>query len=133
MILKSPGGSNYPYYFKGGEIHCLKYGGFFEDEGRLFEIMDAEESFIRKLPSRKWRIWVDFYETKLSGRVMERFAAQMSGIAPRLVKLAIVGCSLPDRRRLKRELNRGRADFPVPCRCFDDPEEAKEWLVSDNR
>lgn len=31
-MLKSPGGSLFPYYYKGGEIHCLKYGSKYKNE-----------------------------------------------------------------------------------------------------
>ena len=38
----SPGGSTFPYYYKGGEIHCLKFGGFLADEEALLTVMHAE-------------------------------------------------------------------------------------------
>lgn len=42
----SPGGSAFPYYDKGGELGCLKYGSFFADEEALLTVMRAEEQFI---------------------------------------------------------------------------------------
>ncbi|SYX83041.1 hypothetical protein [Paenibacillus alvei] len=44
--MKSPGGSMFPYYYKGGEIHCLKYGSNYSDTEKLFELMKQEEEFI---------------------------------------------------------------------------------------
>ena len=55
----SPGGSTFPYYYKGGEIHCLKYGGFFTDQEAVLTVMRAEEEFITQ-PNRQLRVWVDF-------------------------------------------------------------------------
>lgn len=129
-MLKSPGGSNFPYYYQGGEIHCLKYGSFFDDERRLLEIMDAEEQFIKQRPGQRLRVWVDLYETKLSDSVVAKFAAQIFGIRGQIVKLAIVGCSPAGRRKLDKALINENQGVPVPCRHFDDPEEAKTWLVS---
>lgn len=44
--MRSPGGSTYPYYYKGGEIHCLKYGSKYKNHEKLFELMKLEEEFI---------------------------------------------------------------------------------------
>ena len=39
---KSPGGSIYPYYFKGGQLFGLHYGSFHENEAGLLARMHAE-------------------------------------------------------------------------------------------
>jgi hypothetical protein len=59
VSVKSPGGSMFPYYYKGGEIHCLKYGSMYKDGERLFKLMKEEEAFIIEA-NRKLKIWVDF-------------------------------------------------------------------------
>ncbi|WP_052759664.1 hypothetical protein [Paenibacillus sp. DMB20] len=59
--MKSPGGSIFPYYYKGGEIHCLKYGNKYKDEEKLFELMKQEEDFIIKT-NKKLKIWVDMHK-----------------------------------------------------------------------
>jgi hypothetical protein len=130
MTVISPGGSNFPYYYKGGEIHCMKYGSFFTDEQRLFQVMDAEEVFIKQRPNRKLRVWVDFYETTLSPGVLFKFAEQIFNIRSQIVKLAVVGCSAADKRKLNKAMKTHGAEFSIPCTYFDDPEEAKTWLVT---
>ena len=57
-MIKSPGGSLFPYYYKGGEIHCLKYGSKYKKYEELFELMRLEEEFIFKA-NKKLRIWID--------------------------------------------------------------------------
>lgn len=54
VLQKSPGGSAYPYYFKGGTLLGLHYGSFFKDEEALLARMQAEEQFIT-IPSGKAR------------------------------------------------------------------------------
>lgn len=71
--IKSPGGSLFPYYYKGGELHCLKYGSFHTNADALFMLMKAEEDFITSR-NRQLNIWVDFYETKLTTSVLIKFA-----------------------------------------------------------
>lgn len=131
MIVKSPGGSTFPYYYKGGEIHGLKYGSFYSEEERLFAVMDAEADFIRKRPAQRLRAWVDFYETVLSDEVLLHFAHNILSFQDQLIKLAVAGFSSGDRARLKRLMKKEGLAFMVPVRFFDDPEDAKTWLVAD--
>jgi len=128
MNEKSPGGSMFPYYYKGGEIHCLKYGSFFADEEALMAVMKAEEDFIARR-NRSLSIWVDFYETQLTDAVMLKFMESMKRLSTRIVKLAIVGCSSRDRRRMKRMGKQTGNEISVSVRYFRDPEDAKTWLV----
>jgi hypothetical protein len=44
-LVKSPGGSIFPYFYKNGELHCLKYGSFYEYEEALVQLMKKEEEF----------------------------------------------------------------------------------------
>lgn len=63
--MKSPGGSEYPYYYKGGEIHCLKYGSKYKEHDKLFKLMRLEADFIKQI-NKKQRIWIDLYKTSIS-------------------------------------------------------------------
>jgi hypothetical protein len=123
-MQKSPGGSIFPYYYKGGELHCLKYGSFHEDYEGLFKLMDEEKDFVQKHDILN--IWVDFYGTKITGKVMRRFYDNVSSISGNINRFAVVGVSPISRFLLKRILR--KTEFPM--KYFDDPEEAKTWIVS---
>lgn len=127
VMKKSPGGSTFPYYYKGGEIHALKYGSLSDNAEKLIALMDAEEAFIKGMPNRRLRVWVDFYESSISERILDRFTEQIGSLGEQIVKLAIVGLSGRDRHRMKRALKKG--ELSVPCGFYADPEEAKTWLV----
>lgn len=129
QILKSPGGSTFPYYYKGGEIHCLKYGSYFSDTTALFQVMQAEEDFIKSL-NRRLRIWVDFYETSLPDNVLAAFLTHIHSISDSTLKLSIVGCSWFNQWRLKRLAKQRKLNWAA-VRYFKDPEDAKTWLVSE--
>jgi hypothetical protein len=128
--IKSPGGSTFPYYYKGGEIHCLHYGSFFTDEEGLLGLIKEEEAFMTK-PSRQLLAWVDFYETKLTNNVLTGFAESMSRLRPHILKLAIVGLSFRDKLRICRLNKRPGMELPKPTKYFSDPEDAKTWLVQE--
>lgn len=130
MSIKSPSGSTFPYYYKGGEIHALKYGGVHCDESRLAALMDAEESFIMARPVQRLRVWVDLYETDVTDTVARRFAAHMKRLEGQLVRLAVVGCHKAAQRRIDRAIRALKGGFSVPLAYYEDPEEAKTWLVS---
>jgi len=124
----SPGGSTFPYYYKGGALHCLKFGSFHADESALLAVMQAEEVFMagqkRRLP-----VWVDFYETRLTDSVLGAFLGSMQRLQSHISKLAVVGCAPGDKRRLHRLEKKTGIRLPLPVRFFSDPEEAKTWLV----
>lgn len=127
MIVKSPGGSIFPYHYKGGEIHCLKYGSFHSNSESLFNLMKAEEAFILGQP-RRLAVWVDFYETQLTKEVILEFAGNLARLQPHIRKLAVVGDYF-SRHRLHRYLRKQAGQFTVPIQYYSDPEEAKTWLV----
>ena len=131
MNEKSPGGSTFPYYYKGGELHCLKYGNFSANEEGLIAVMEAEEDFITK-HNQRLNIWVDFYETKLTDAVVREFFNSVTRLNAHIRKLAIVGCSHRDRKRLNRVGRSTGNKIPIPVRYFSDPEDAKTWLVSES-
>ncbi len=129
-IKKSPGGSIYPYPYKGGELFGLHYGSFFDDEQALLERMKAEEEFIRE-NVRRTPLWIDFYETRLTDRVLIEFVNSIGRLGDRITRLAIAGCSRRDRGRLLRLGKKNGIVFQMPVRFFSDPEVAKTWLVSE--
>ncbi|MFC4099168.1 hypothetical protein [Paenibacillus xanthanilyticus] len=127
--VKSPGGSLYPYYYKGGEIHCLKYGSFYRNKDALFALMKEEENFILG-KQRRMRIWVDFYKTNLTHEVIAEFAASIRRIAPTISKLSIVGCPAFTTWRIRSQFR--KSPTSIPLKFFIDPEDAKTWLVAES-
>ena len=119
-----------PYYYKGGEIFGLHYGSFFSDEAALLDLMRAEEDFMARSHQRL-RLWIDFYETRLTDRILVEFAKSMDRLQAHIIKLAIVGCSWGDSWRLRRLARRSGIEFAIPIKFFGDPEDAKTWLVSE--
>lgn len=71
----------FPYYYKGGEIHCLKYGSHYSDKGACID------------------------------------------------KLSIVGLTRFNVWRLKRRMKKSGIRLNISF--YEDPEDAKTWLVSD--
>ena len=131
MLQKSPGGSIYPYYYKGGTLFGLHYGSFFNDEEALLARMRAEEEFIGN-SIRQTPLWIDFYETKLTEPILNELSSSILRLQSHITKLAIVGCSSKDKRRLMKPGKKSNREFPIPVRFFNDPEDAKTWLVSES-
>ncbi len=131
VLQKSPGGSAYPYYFKGGTLFGLHYGSFFKDDEALLARMRAEEQFINN-SVRETPLWIDFYETKLTDAILSEFSGSMLRLQSHITKLAIVGCSFRDKWRLMKLLKKSARAFQPPLRFFSDPEQAKTWLVSES-
>jgi len=131
MILKkSPGGSIYPYYYKGGELLGLHWGSFGSDDDALIARMKAEEVFFIE-QNQAILLWIDFYQTKLTGRVVAEFIDILKHIHARIPRLGLVGCSALDRFRIKRIMKGTASLLTLPVKYFNDPEEAKTWLVSE--
>ena len=124
----SPGGAIFPYYYKNGELFGAHYESFTKREQGLVELMRAEEEFFIKqhypLP-----YWVNFYGTKLTDEVLSEFVQSIKRLQTYIPKLAIVGCSLIDKWRLKRVVK--KIGINIPVRYFSDPEVAKSWLVGE--
>ncbi|OZB96207.1 hypothetical protein [Paenibacillus sp. XY044] len=125
--MKSPGGSTYPYYYKGGEIHCLKYGSKYKNHDQLFALMRQEEAFIFQHSNKKLKIWVDFYKTSVTKSVIQELIHNMDRLNARIQKLSFVGLSGVNRWRVRRGLKKLKPDYMVSY--FSDPEEAKTWLI----
>jgi hypothetical protein len=130
VTQRSPGGSIFPYYYKGGELFGVHYGSFFADEEGLLARMKAEEEFIAKA-NRRLPLWVDFYETILTDKILIEFSASIIRLQSRIPKLALVGCSFKDKRRFRKLGEKSGIEFPMPMMFFSDPEDAKTWLVSE--
>jgi hypothetical protein len=132
MQKKSPSGSLCPYYYRGGELHPLKYGSLFSDKARLLAVMKAEEEFIlNSQGAYNRRIWIDLYETKLDAESMAALVRHIAAIRKKVCKLCFVGCSNTDKRKIKQLMVKDQMELADRIRFFEDPEEAKKWLVSE--
>ena len=129
-IKNSPGGAYFPYYYKGGELFGFHLGSFGADEEGAIARMKAEEIFFIQ-QNRSIGMWIDFYHTKLTDRVIGEFVEVMEHISNRVPKLGLVGCSLIDRWRITRHMKKAGCLSTLPVKYFDDPEDAKTWLVSE--
>ncbi|WP_408894719.1 hypothetical protein [Paenibacillus taichungensis] len=127
-MIKSPGGSIFPYYYKGGEIHCLKYGSKYRKYDELFELMRMEEEFIFKA-NKKLKIWIDLYETSITEMVLQELVNNINNLNGYVKKISFVGLSSTSKWKLKRKIKNLKLEYPVSY--FSDPEEAKTWLISE--
>jgi len=128
-MMKSPGGSIFPYPYKGGEIHCLKYGSKYKNETALFTVMQQEEAFILQL-NRKLKIWVDLYHTTITSRVLSELVTHLKNMEDRIEKVSFVGVSGFNRWRLQRQMK--QSGVLLISSFYEDPEEAKTWLVHEH-
>lgn len=95
VLIKSPSGSLCPYYYMGGELHPLKYGSYYNDNNKLFAVMQAEEEFILKSSGEKnRRIWIDLYETKLDREVIYKLVLHIKTISSKILKYALLAVLL---------------------------------------
>ncbi|MEK4356455.1 hypothetical protein NYE48_05255 [Paenibacillus sp. FSL M7-1455] len=124
--MKSPGGSIYPYYYKGGAIHCLKYGSKYNNEEQLFDLMKKEEEFIFKTNNRL-KIWVDMYHTAVTSRVRQELINHMYNLKDHIDKISFVGLSSLNAWRLRRGMK--KLGMNPRLSFFSDPEDAKTWLI----
>jgi hypothetical protein len=127
VVKKSPGGSVYPYNYKGGELFGLHLGSFFNNESGVIDRIKKEESFILK-QNMKIGMWFDFYQTKMTDKVINEFIDTISNLQNHIIKMAIVGCSFKDKWRINRI---AKKRVSIPLKYYDDPEEAKTWLVTE--
>jgi len=130
QIQKSPSGAMFPYYFKNGELFGLHLGSYFANEDGVIEMMKAEATFFNK-QHRLLGIWIDFYDTKLTDRVIKEFVAMIEHMRPYLTKLGIVGCSFISRWKINKLIKKTGMLPGLPVKYYEDPEEAKSWLVSE--
>jgi len=114
----------------GGELHPLKYGSYFNNKKRLFEVMKAEEEFILKSSgTNNRRIWIDLYDTTIDDEVAEALIQHLNVIRHKIFNLCLVGCSKSAQRIIKKKFKQAKMDLYKSIRYFDDPEIAKQWLL----
>lgn len=132
MLKKSPSGSLCPYYYMGGELHPLHYGSYFNDKARLCEVIKAEENFILKSSGmNNRRIWIDLYGTALDDDVINFLIEHLKIIRHKILKLCLIGCSLSAKRKIKAKMKRENMDLFIQTKYFSDPEDGKQWLISE--
>lgn len=132
QIQKSPSGAMFPYYYKNGELFGLHLGSYFSDEEGVIAMMKAEADFFIQ-QHRQLGIWIDFYETRLTNRVIEEFIKMIEQMRPKLTKLGVVGASSIARWKINRLIRKTDTLTSLPVKYYGDPEEAKTWLVSELR
>jgi anti-anti-sigma regulatory factor len=114
----------------GGELHPLKYGSYFNDKNKLFEIIKAEEEFILNSSGRNNRkIWIDLYETVIDEEVAEILVRHLQTIRHKIFRLSLVGCSPATQKNIKIKMKQIETDLLHSTKYFDDPEIAKQWLL----
>lgn len=129
-IQKSPSGALFPYYYKNGELFGMHLGSYFSDEEGVIAMMKAEAEFSSR-QHRQLGLWIDFYETKLTDKVIEEFVEMLKQMRSHVTKLGIVGTSFIARRKINRLIKHAEVLASLPVRYYEDPEDAKTWLVSE--
>lgn len=131
VIKKSPGGSIFPYYYKNGELFGLHLGSFKSSEEGVIARMKAEEFFIIQ-QGRSLPLWIDFYQTVLTRHVVSELVETLGHIQKYTPKLGLVGCPPIARWRIRSLMRKTGHLSTLPVKYFEDPEEAKTWLVSES-
>jgi hypothetical protein len=130
LLKKSPGGSIFPYPYKNGELYGLHLGSFGKDEETLIARMRAEALFFNE-QRRSLGIWMDFYQTRITDKIIEELIEFLRNTRRYVLKLGLVGCSSSDRHRIDKRIKEAGDLTTLPVRYYRDPEEAKTWLVSE--
>src|SRR5512147_2103902 len=130
LTQKSPSGAMFPYYYKNGELFGMHLGSYFSDEEGVIAMMKAEAEFSAR-QHRRLGLWIDFYETKLTDRVIQEFIEMLKQMRSRVTKLGIVGAPAIARWNINRLIKKTDSLAALPVKYFDDPEVAKKWLVSE--
>ncbi len=108
----------------------MHLGSYFSDEEGVIAMMKAEAEFSAQ-QHRRLGLWIDFYETKLTDRVIQEFIEMLKQMEPRVTKLAIVGAPFLARWKIAKLIKKTEALVSLPVKYYEDPEEAKTWLVSE--
>src|SRR5512147_1143828 len=101
LTQKSPSGAMFPYYYKNGELFGMHLGSYFSDEVGVIAMMKAEAEFSAR-QHRRLGLWIDFYETKLTERVIREFIEMLKQMRPRITRLGIVGAPFLARWKINR-------------------------------
>lgn len=132
MPLKnSPSGAYFPYFYKGGELFGMHLGSYFSDEDAVIRMMKGEGAFFVE-QNHTIGVWIDLCHTKLTAKVTAHLIEMLKLMRRRMTRLGIVGCSFRDKWRIVRLIKNTEELSSLPVRCFDDPEDAKTWLVSEH-
>jgi hypothetical protein len=127
---KSPSGALFPYYYKNGELFGMHLGSYHDDEEGVIAMMKAEEDFHMK-KHRPMGMWIDFYETKMTGPVIQELIEMVAHLGDRVTKLGLVGCSPITRWKINRQIRQNSQLASLPIKYLEDPEVAKTWLVNE--
>jgi hypothetical protein len=127
---KSPGGSIFPYSYKGGELFGLHMGEFGADEAAAISRLKADAAFFAE-QNHGLGLWIDFYGTKLTDQLLGELIKFLEYSRKHILKLGLYGCSPQDRRKIDRLIKEARTLSTLPIKYFNDPEAAKTWLVSE--
>jgi len=130
-LKKSPGGSYFPYFYKGGEVFRFEFGNFDANEDEVICMMKAEEIFFAQ-QNQTMGVWIDFYQTKLTRRIIDEFIEMLVKIHNHIPKLGLVGCSFTTRWKITRLVRKTGCLSTLPIKYFDNPDDAKTWLVSES-
>lgn len=130
LLQKSPSGAIFPYYYHNGELFGMHLGSYFSNEEGVIAMMQAEET-VFTLRHRPMGVWIDVYDTELTDRVIGAFVEMIEHMGPQITKLAIVGSSFIARWKINRRIKKIPLLTCLPVKYFEDPEEAKTWLVSE--
>lgn len=128
----APDGALFPYYYKNGELFGLHLGSFGADEDRVIARMKADELFFLE-QHHSIGMWLDLCQTKMTDRVIGELIQFLEHTRHLTLKMALVGCSMIDRWRISRAIKKAKSLSDLPIRYYDDPEEAKTWLVTEPR
>ena len=129
MLAQSPSGASYPYYYKGGYLKGMHYGGYFDDMDSLRDMMAREEAFMMRSPQKE-RVLIDLYETRLTEPMLAEFARHIGRLSSRIAKLSIAA-DWRCRRAVKKALLKRNAIRAQQLHLCADMEEGKAWLVGD--
>jgi hypothetical protein len=133
LSQKSPSGAMFPYYFKNGELFGMHLDSYEDREDDVIDMMKAEEAFFLAQTHPLAGIWLNFYGTRLTDRVIGQLTEMICHFQPRITKLALVGCSIWNRRKIQQRFRKAGIGGQPLVRFYDDPEEAKSWLVGNPR
>jgi hypothetical protein len=119
----------FPYYYKNGELFGMHLGSYENREDELIAMMKAEEAFFLEQNHSLAGMWLDFYGTQLTMRVLAQLAEMICHLQLRITKLALVGCSFWDQHKIEKLFREAKLRGGLIVHFYKDPEEAKSWLV----
>jgi len=101
--MKSPSGSNFPYYYKDGALHGVHLADFRKDSAKLLGILAEEKKFLEN-QSITSVTWLDMYGIRLTKEILEGLRSFIMNLSPKITKCGLVGVAFFDRFRINRLL-----------------------------